>query len=155
MNMAELATAVTERIPVVVVLFDNKVLGMVRQWQTLFFKQRYSQTSISRKTDYIKLTEAFGGIGIKPDLKNKEGLADVMKNALEQAKENQCPVLVCCELDKDLMVLPMVPSGEPLAEPILAIREDGSKDRGAPVLKMENQEKVDKKKMYNLEVGAN
>lgn len=64
MNMNEMATAVSEKLPIVVLIFNNRVLGMVRQWQTLFYEHRYSQTSIDRATDYVKLAEAFGGKGL-------------------------------------------------------------------------------------------
>lgn len=57
MNMNEMATAVSEKLPIVVLIFNNRVLGMVRQWQTLFYEHRYSQTSIDRATDYVKLAE--------------------------------------------------------------------------------------------------
>lgn len=149
MNMAELATAVTERLPLVVVLFDNKVLGMVRQWQSLFFKKRYSQTSIGRETDYVKLVEAFGGIGIKPDLHDKAALPGVMQQALATAREKRLPVLVVCEIDQDLMVMPMVPAGAALGDPILSICEDGSLDRGEPI-----QIELTRNKS-KMEVGAN
>ena len=60
MNMNELCTAVTYKLPIVIVLFNNNALGMVRQWQTLFFEKRYSNTTLNRKTNYIALAEAFG-----------------------------------------------------------------------------------------------
>ena len=63
MNLNELATAVTYKIPVIIVLFNNGVLGMVRQWQSLFFNKHYSATTLDRKTDFVKLAEAFGAKG--------------------------------------------------------------------------------------------
>ena len=65
MNMNELATAVSNELPLVVVLLNNNALGMVRQWQTLFFDGRYSNTSLNRRTDYVKLAEAFGAKGLR------------------------------------------------------------------------------------------
>ena len=65
MNCTELATAVEYKLPIVIALFNNRVLGMVRQWQDLFYDKRYSATTIDRGTDFVKLAEAFGAIGIK------------------------------------------------------------------------------------------
>ena len=65
MNMNELATAVTENIPIAVLIMNNGVLGMVRQWQKLFYKERYSNTELNRKTDFVKLAEAFGAKGLR------------------------------------------------------------------------------------------
>ena len=71
MNCAEISTAVTYDLPIIVIVMNNGVLGMVRQWQKLFFKQRYSQTMLNRKTDYVKLAEAFGAKGARI-MKNEE-----------------------------------------------------------------------------------
>lgn len=63
MNMNEACTAVSYNLPIITVIFDNEVLGMVRQWQTAFYGKRYSQTDPHRKTDYVKVIEGFGGKG--------------------------------------------------------------------------------------------
>ncbi len=105
MNLNELATAATYNIPLVIVLMNNGVLGMVRQWQTLFFGGRYSNTVLERKTDFIKLAEAFGVVGMRAD--NPEAFEAAFKKAL---KANG-PVLIEAVIDKDEFVLPMLPPG--------------------------------------------
>lgn len=64
MNLNELCTAVSHHLPLIILLMDNNCLGMVRQWQTLFYHKRYSQTTLDRKTDYVRLAEAFGATGL-------------------------------------------------------------------------------------------
>ena len=105
MNLNELATAVSYNIPVIIVLMNNGVLGMVRQWQTLFFGQRYSQTVLGRKTDFVKLAEAFGAKGYIAD--SLESFEAAFKAALNDG----CPVLIDTRIDKDEFVLPMLPPG--------------------------------------------
>ena len=74
MNLNELATAVSNNVPLVILILNNGVLGMVRQWQTLFFNKHYSQTTLNRKTDFVKLAESFGAEGFRvyniPELKD-------------------------------------------------------------------------------------
>lgn len=106
MNMNEMATAVSENIPIVILIFNNHVLGMVRQWQTLFYEHRYSSTSIDRKTDYVKLAEAFGGKGLR--IKTHDDIEPVMKEALA----SKMPVIVDCWIDKDDSVYPIIPPGK-------------------------------------------
>ncbi len=103
MNLNEMATAVSQNLPLVVMLMNNGVLGMVRQWQTLFFGQRYSQTTLDRKTDFVALAKAFGAEGYA--VTNK----DELDAALEKAFAADGPVLLDCRIDQDEMVMPMIP----------------------------------------------
>ncbi len=105
MNLNELSTAVTNRIPLVIFIMNNGTLGMVRQWQTLFFDKRYSSTTLGRRTDFVKLAEAFGAIGIR--VSN----AGELDRALDAAFSADGPVVVDCIIDIDEYVLPMIPPG--------------------------------------------
>ena len=105
MNLNELATAVTNQTPVVVFIMNNGVLGMVRQWQTLFFDKHYSNTTLERKTDFVKLAEAFGMPGYRA--MNMAELREVLPKAFAE----KGPVLVDCAIDCDAFVLPMLPPG--------------------------------------------
>ncbi|MBR4881606.1 MAG: acetolactate synthase large subunit, partial [Clostridia bacterium] len=105
MNLNEMATAVSQNLPLVVVLMNNGVLGMVRQWQTMFYQKHYSETTLERKTDYVKLTEAFGGKGYRVDN------IDDLDTALKAAFNAEGPVLIDCVIDCDERVLPMIPAG--------------------------------------------
>ncbi len=113
MNMNELATAVTNRLPLVIVLMNNGVLGMVRQWQTLFFEKRYSNTVLNRKTDFVKLAEAFGAEGLR--VSEPGDLAP----ALEKAFSSDGPVLIDVKINCDEMVLPFIPPGGTINDIIL------------------------------------
>lgn len=117
MNLNELATVATQNLPIVIILMNNGVLGMVRQWQNLFFDKHYSQTVLERKTDFVKLAEAFGIKGYR--------ISDVsqMKGVIDQAFKEKGPVLVDCCIDKDEFVLPMLPPGGSF-EDIITIKED-------------------------------
>lgn len=117
MNLNELATVATQNLPIVTILMNNGVLGMVRQWQNLFFDKHYSQTVLERKTDFVKLAEAFGIKGYR--------ISDVsqMKDVIDQAFKEKGPVLVDCYIDKDEFVLPMLPPGGSF-EDIITIKED-------------------------------
>lgn len=108
MNCNELATVVKNNLPIVVVVVDNNVLGMVRQWQTLFFDKRYSNTTLDRKTDLVKLAEAFGAEGYR--VVEKDELEDVLKKALNATG----PVVIDCVIDNDKKVFPMVAPGAPI-----------------------------------------
>lgn len=105
MNLQELATAVSTNAPVIVVLMNNGVLGMVRQWQTLFFNKHYSNTTLCRQTDFVKLAEAFGALGFRAE--NTAELSD----ALDKAIGAKRPAVIDCKIDMDEFVLPMLPPG--------------------------------------------
>jgi acetolactate synthase-1/2/3 large subunit len=113
MNMNELATAVSNDLPLVIVVLNNHVLGMVRQWQTLFFEGRYSSTSLERKTDFVKLAEAFGAKGYRA------GTPEEYEKALDDAYACPTPVLIDCTIDSDERVLPMIPPGGSINDIIL------------------------------------
>ena len=113
MNCNELCTAVKEGLPITIVLLNNQVLGMVRQWQTAFFGERYSATILDRGTDFVKLIEAYGGKGF-----SIHKLSELEK-ALEERKNIAGPVLLDCHIDKDEKVLPMIPPGKSVADIIL------------------------------------
>ncbi len=113
MNLNELVTISKYQIPVVELVFNNNVLGMVRQWQKLFYDRRFSQTTLERPTDYLKLGEAFGVKALV--IEKREEIEPVLREALTG---NQ-PVLIECRIDKDINVLPMVPAGGSISEPIL------------------------------------
>ena len=113
MCLQELATAVTYRIPMVILLLNNGVLGMVRQWQTLFFDKHYSNTVLDRKTDFVKVIESFGGSGVRVSA------IEELPGALEAAFGAEGPYLVECMIDKDEFVLPMLPPGGSMDDIIL------------------------------------
>ena len=117
MNLNELATAVTYNIPVVIVLMNNGVLGMVRQWQSLFFGGRYSQTVLERKTDFVKLAEAFGAKGYRAT--NPEEFREAFKAALAA----NAPVVIDTIIDKDEFVLPMLPPGGSIEDIITKVQK--------------------------------
>lgn len=105
MNMNEIATATRYNIPVIQVVMNNHVLGMVRQWQTLFYGQRYSATVLNDKVDFVKLAEAMGARAFR--ITKKEEVEDVLKQAIA-LKE---PVVIDCQIDCDDKVFPMVAPG--------------------------------------------
>ena len=109
MNMNEIATAARYNIPVIQVVINNHVLGMVRQWQTLFYGKRYSQTVLNDSVDFVKLAEALGAEGIR--VTKKEEVAPALERALSLGK----PVVIDCIIDCDDKVFPMVPAGKPIA----------------------------------------
>jgi acetolactate synthase-1/2/3 large subunit len=113
MNMNELVTLARYNIPVVQVIFNNRSLGMVRQWQTLFYGKRYSQTNLGSFVDYIKLAEAFGIMGMQ--ITKPEDAEPMLSTALVLNK----PVIIECPIDPDLCVLPMTASGADLTKPLL------------------------------------
>lgn len=108
MNMNEIATAARYNIPIVQVVINNHVLGMVRQWQTLFYEKRYAATVLDDKVDFVKLAEALGATGIR--VTKKEELAPALEKALSLGK----PVVVDCVIDCDDKVFPMVAAGKPI-----------------------------------------
>jgi len=105
MNLIELTTAVSQQIPVVVIVMNNGVLGMVRQWQTKFYGARYSQTTLNRATDFVKIAEGFGARGYRA-----ESLAE-LKSILNDHFNSPTPIVIDCVIDKDERVLPMIPPG--------------------------------------------
>ncbi len=105
MNLSELATMASYGIPVKMFVMNNKVLGMVRQWQKLFYGNRFSDTDPHRKTDFVKVAEAFGVKGLR--INTNDDIDSVVKEALEY----QGPVLVDCRISPDSNVLPMIPPG--------------------------------------------
>lgn len=110
MNMNELATAARYNIPVIEVVVNNHVLGMVRQWQTLFYEGRYSATVLNDKADFVKVAEALGCRGIRVTEKEE------LESALKEALACNGPVLLDCQIDCDDKVFPMVPAGAPIEE---------------------------------------
>lgn len=110
MNMNEIATAVRSNIPVIELVVNNHVLGMVRQWQTLFYEHRYSNTILNDKVDFVKLAEAMGAVGIRVTKREEVG------PALEKAIALNVPVVIDCQIDCDDKVFPMVPAGAPIEE---------------------------------------
>ena len=118
MCLNELATAVTYRVPVVILLMNNGVLGMVRQWQTLFYGKRYSNTILGRKTDFVALAKAFGAEGEAVD--TLEGL----EAAFGRAFAAEGPYLIDCAIEKDEFVLPMLPPGGSVDDIIVKVGDD-------------------------------
>ena len=105
MNLNEACTAVSYGLPIITVIFNNQVLGMVRQWQTTFYEKRYSDTDPHRKTDFVKLAEGFGAKGYRAatPAEFKAAFADAMKQ--------KGPSWIDCRIGKDEKVLPMIPGG--------------------------------------------
>lgn len=110
MNMNEIATAARYQVPIVQVVFNNHVLGMVRQWQDLFYGQRYSQTVLNDSVDFVKLAEALGAEGIRITKKEE------VEAALEKAMAAKGPVVLDCMIDSDDKVWPMVAPGAAIDE---------------------------------------
>ncbi len=110
MNMNELATASHYNIPIIEVVINNHVLGMVRQWQTLFYGKRYSQTVLSEQVDYCTVAKGLGCEAIR--VSKKEEVADAIQKAIDFKK----PVLIECIIPEDDKVFPMVPAGAPISE---------------------------------------
>ena len=109
MNMNELATAVREKLPLIEVIVNNHVLGMVRQWQNLFYEKRYSATVLDDGVDFVKLAEAMGATGYRAT--SREEFETVFQKALE----SKTPVLIDCIIDSDDKVWPMVAPGEAIS----------------------------------------
>lgn len=110
MNMNEIATAVRHSIPIIQVVINNHVLGMVRQWQDLFYGKRYSATVLNDAVDFVKLTEAMGAKGIRATTQEE------FKEAFEKALTLNRPVVIDCQVDSDDKVWPMVAPGAPINE---------------------------------------
>ncbi len=116
MNLNEMATAVTQNLPLVIMLMNNGVLGMVRQWQTLFFGERYSQTTLDRKTDFVALAKAFGADAYA--VTNQ----DELDAALDAAFAAEGPVLLDCRIDRDEMVMPMIPPNGSISDILVNLK---------------------------------
>ena len=108
----------TYDLPLTVVIVDNGVLGMVRQWQTLFFGKRYASTTLDRKTDFVKLAEAFGAKGIRAES------LEIFEEAFREAFRSRGPVVIDCPIGRDEMVLPMLPPGGSFDEMITGKEDD-------------------------------
>ena len=117
MCLNELTTAVTYNVPVVILLMNNGVLGMVRQWQTLFFNKHYSNTILDRKTDFVALARAFGADGEAVDT------VAALDKAFEHAFSCDGPYVIDCRIDKDEFVLPMLPPGGSMDDIIMKVGE--------------------------------
>ncbi len=105
MNLNELATMASYNIPVVMIVMNNKVLGMVRQWQKLFYGNRFADTDPNRKTDFVKVAEAFGVKGLRINYN------DEIDAVIKEALEHNGPVVIDCRISPDSNVLPMIPPG--------------------------------------------
>lgn len=106
MNLNELSTAVTQELPITILLMNNHALGMVRQWQKLFYGRRFSQTDVHKKTDYVKFAESFGAHGMR--ITNEGEIENVLKAAFALP----APVVVDCCIGNDENVLPMIKPGQ-------------------------------------------
>ncbi len=113
MNLAEMATAGTQKLPLVLILLNNGTLGMVRQWQTLFYEGRYSQTTLARKTDFVKLADAFGACG------KRATSLDELEAILSSELAEEGPTLIDCHISIDERVLPMIPPGGTINDIVL------------------------------------
>jgi len=113
MNMNEVCTAVSNNLRVITVIMDNKVLGMVRQWQTSFYNSHYFSTAPERKTDYVKVAEGFGARGYRAETKAE------FAEALAQALAGEGPAWIVCPINRDERVLPMIPGGGTVRSVIL------------------------------------
>ncbi|MGO5052109.1 biosynthetic-type acetolactate synthase large subunit [Lachnospiraceae bacterium LCP25S3_G4] len=110
MNMNEIATAVRHNIPIIQVVVNNHVLGMVRQWQSLFYEKRYSNTILNDSVDFVKLAEAMGAVGVRATTQEE------FKEAFCKALSLNQPILIDCQIDSDEKVWPMVAPGAPISE---------------------------------------
>lgn len=106
MNFNEGCTAVSQNLPIITVIMNNRVLGMVYQWQTIFYGKRYSNTTPERKTDYVKLAEAMGAKGFRAETPEE------FRQAFEKALKEDGPVWIECLISREERVLPMIPSGK-------------------------------------------
>ena len=104
MSLQELVTAVSQNLPLLIVIFNNGVLGMVRQWQTMFYEKHYSSTTLNRKTDFPALAKAFGAEGKK--ITSVSELEHALKDLASDV-----PTVLDCQLNMDEFVLPMIPPG--------------------------------------------
>ena len=113
MNLNEACTAVSQQLPIITVIMNNRVLGMVYQWQTAFYGSRYSSTTPERKTDFSKVIEGFGGKGFRAD--TMEEFEKVFRLALKE----KGPVWIDCAIGREERVLPMIPGGGTVEDMII------------------------------------
>lgn len=113
MTMAEMATACIHKLPIKIFVMDNKYLGMVRQWQDLFYDKRYSAVDMVGNPDFVKFAEAYGALGLR--IKRPADAERIIRKALEY---NDGPVLIHCECEKEDNVFPMIPAGAPISSMI-------------------------------------
>lgn len=113
MNLNEAATAVSQELPIITIIMNNRVLGMVYQWQTIFYGKRYSATTPDRKTDFPKLAEAFGAKGFSAT--NPAEFEEAFKKALQE----KGPVWIDCAIATEERVLPMIPGGGTVEDMII------------------------------------
>jgi acetolactate synthase-1/2/3 large subunit len=117
MNCAEMATAMRYGLPVLIIVFNNRTLGMVRQWQNFFYEGSYSETDLDdRGPDFVKLAEAYGVPGFRAN--DEASFLGALKNAVAHNKAGK-PALIEAVIDKDERVVPMVPGGKPIDEQIM------------------------------------
>ncbi len=114
MNIQEMATAMQYRLPVKIVILNNCYLGMVRQWQELFYDRRYACTCMDHAPDFVKLAEAFGAVGLRATR------PDEVESVLKKGLETEGPVIMDFRVSKEECVYPMVPAGAPITEMLLA-----------------------------------
>lgn len=119
MNLNELSTAAKEELPVIDVVMNNNVLGMVRQWQRLFYDKRFSQTTLDKKTNYDMVSRGLGADAYTVTTRTE--LAEAIRTALSR---RNVPAVINCIIDSDATVVPMVPSGKSIEDPILEIEID-------------------------------
>ena len=110
MNMNEIATAVRQKLPLIEIIVNNHVLGMVRQWQNLFYEERYSATILDDGMDYVKLAEAMGAAGYRATTREE------FEAALEAALKSDVPAVIDCVINQDDKVWPMVAPGAAISE---------------------------------------
>lgn len=113
MNLNEACTAVSQNLPIITIIMNNKVLGMVYQWQTIFYGKRYSNTTPERKTNFPALAEAFGAKGYKADT------LEEFEEAMSKALKSEGPVWIDCTISREERVLPMIPAGKTVEDMII------------------------------------
>ncbi len=113
MNIQELIVAVSNKLPVKIAILNNGYLGMVRQWQELFYDKRYAATNIEQAPDFVKLAEAYGAVGLRAT--RADEVEDVIKKAIDTPKT----VIMDFVVEREESVYPMVPAGAPITEMLL------------------------------------
>ncbi len=116
MNCGELATSANYHLPILIVILNNRVLGMVRQWQTLFYDERYAETTLDRPPDFVKLAEAYSAHGYRAE--DEKSFVAALEKALKNISDGHT-ALIEAIIDMDEQVLPMVPGGKAIDEQIL------------------------------------